>query len=195
MVSCCGPKSFVIPSETVANEHHHKDCSLGLNFTMLFLNEEFQRHYHAHLGVKAKPPAMTFSQCEADINWVDQCISPARNNAPEDTQMPRGALVVINTLSCSKVTIEPARDQREQFHPDLQLCQEITRFNRVKSVRYKSNESSAHPQFDEGMPLMYQCGSDIGSHRVIGVLSGHGKVLILSALLQLLKGIIKIIIQ
>jgi hypothetical protein len=194
VVSCCGQNSFTIPSDTVANEHHREDCTLGLNFTMLFLNKDFQQHYRSHFGMEAKPSSITFSQCEADINWIDQCISSAKNNTPEDAQIPRPVcrvvqpLSVINASSCSGVTIESARDQGEQFHPDLQLCQKINRFDRVKSVRYKSSESSAHPPFGEGMPLVCQSGTDVDSQKVIGVLTGHGKALILSALLQLLKG-------
>jgi hypothetical protein len=146
--------------------------------------------------MEIKPPSITFSQCEADINWVDQRISSAKNNTPEDAQIPQPVcrvaqpLLVINTSSqCSGVTIESARNQREQFHPDLHLCQKINIFDRVKSVRCKSGESSAHLPFDEGMPLVYQSGTDGDSQKVIGVLTGHGKALILSALLQMLKGI------
>ena len=57
VLSCCGPKNFVIGSDTIVYEHYHKDCSLGLNFTMLFLNEDFQQHYCAHFGTEVKPPA------------------------------------------------------------------------------------------------------------------------------------------
>ena len=153
MISCCGPKSFVIPSGTVADEHHHKDCSLGLNFTMLFLNEDFQQHYCTHFGEKVKPPTMTFSECGPEINWIDRHISPADNNIPQVQQAQVVPFMVVSASSCSEVAIKSASDKREQFHPDIPLYREIIVFDRVRSVQCKSNESSPRPPFGEGMPL------------------------------------------
>ena len=191
VLSCCGPKSFVIGSDTTVNEHHHKDCSLGLNFTMLFFNEDFQQHYCAHFGTEVNPPAMTLSQCEADIEWIDQCLSTAKNNVPENALAPRARVVsfIVINASCIEVAIESASKRKEQSLPDLQLYKEITKFDRVKSVQCKSSESSCHPLFVEGMALVCRSDANNDSLKLIGVLTGHGKALILSALLQLLKGI------
>ena len=52
--SCCGNDSFVEPGDTVAFEHHKKSCKLGLNVTLLFLNERFERDFQC-----GSPPIAT----------------------------------------------------------------------------------------------------------------------------------------
>ena len=94
---------------------------------------------------------------------------------------------MINAL-CNTVVLNQQVSKKEQSLPDLQLYQEITKFDRVKSVRCKSCESS-HSLFGEGIALVYKKGTNNDSLKLVGMLTGHGKALILSALLQLLKGI------
>ena len=193
VVSCCGPNSIVIEGGTIVRAHRNtEDCDLGLNFTMLFLNEHFQQHYCTHFGTQIKPPVKTFSQCEADINWIDQYLSQANNYTPEEVLTARPHIVQFNVIntSCNEVplnAVEAVKEQKERQLPDLQLCQEIVRFSKVKSVRCEVSESSPHPSVGAGMPLVCR-NSGEDSLRLIGVLTGHGKALILSSLLQLLKG-------
>ena len=195
MISCCGPDSFVIPSDTVATEHYGNDCSLGLNFTVLFLNEDFKQHYCAHYGTDVKPPTVALSQCEDDIHLIYQHLPQAQdsNIAPGVEVVSLQPSFIVITASCNEIplnAIEVISERgREQCLPDLQLCQEITRFDRMKSVRCVVGESaSSHPPIGKGMPLVYRNDNDNNSLKLIGMVTEHGKALILSCLLQLLKG-------
>ena len=192
VVSCCGPDSFVTPGPTAVIEHAGKDCKLGLNFTMFFLNEKFKQHlvYCAHYGSQIRPPAVAFSQCEADINFIDQYLSRAQNGISDEARIC--LFMVINTTSngVSLSAVESTIELQEQCPSTLQLYQEMDKFERVKSVRCKSSNSSCHSPIGMGLPLVYVSGTENHSIQLIGVSTGNGRALILSSLFQLLKGII-----
>ena len=212
-VSCCGEESgFVIPGPTTAREHGGKMCNLGLNFTVLFLNEKFKQHYCTHYGSQPNPPCVDISQCKADIDLVCKYLHLPQAQECELVQdagistepclssNSSGSFEVIagvsanDKVSMSAVELSVTDDsKRSQQNPselslhqsNLKLAQDIVTFQKVKSVQCKG---SSH--LCVGMPLVYMSTDGQESSKLIGVLTGDGQALILSSLFHLLQGII-----
>ena len=208
MISCCGEKSFLTPGPTTAKPHGGENCNLGLNCTVLFLNEKFKQHYTSHYG---SPPSLDVSPCNTSrtISLIhryldlsrdgDQLIPPvanADNELEPDVSTSSGLFEVVTMSSngrkvtSSAVDLCGGRDDQQiqesesASQSETQLAGEITKFQRVKVVKYKRTELSTECE-DIGMPLLYVTPNDRA--QLVGVLLGEGKVTISSAFFQLLQ--------
>ena len=206
VVSCCGKDSFLTPGATAGVEHGGGICNLGLNFTILFLNERFKQEYCAHYGFQPKPLSLSVSQCKADIDLICQCLPQIHCQLEQvpfggstgtvqvgASPISSGSFEVIATSVDGKISLsavelnEETHVQREpssHSQSKTSLAQEITTFERVKVVQCKGSESTSHLKLDMGMPLVYVSADT----RLIGVLTGGGRALTLSMLFQLLQG-------
>ena len=219
MVSCCGEESgFIIPGPTTAREHGGKKCNLGLNFTVLFLNEKFKEQYCTHYGSQPNPPCVDINQCRADINLVCKYFSLYLPQTQEcelvqatltevaSSTNSSGSFEVISGvspngrvsmsavgLSVIDVAESPrgnSSDESSAHRSNMKLAQDIVTFQRVKSVQCKG---SSH--LCEGMPLVYMSTDGQEFSKLIGVLTGDGQALILGSLFHLLQGIITVLLM
>ena len=210
VVSCCGEESgFVIPGSTTALEHRGKKCNLGLNFTMLYLNEKFKQHYCAQYGNQPNPPSVNIKECKADIDIVckhlhlphaSQWALVHDADTPTEAALSiesSGSFEVITAVSPNgKVSMSAVglnviddaeltqRNESATLRSSLELARGITTFQRVKTVQCLG---SSH--LSAGMPLVHMTTDDHNSSKLIGVLTGDGQALMFSALFYLLQGI------
>ena len=222
MVSCCGQESgFIIPGPTTAREHGGKMCNLGLNFTVLFLNEKFKQHYCAQYGNQPNPPCVNISQCKAGTDLVCKYLHLPQahkcelvqtadiSTEPISSSYSSGSFEVIagvsasGKVSMSAVELSVIKDSKgspqnssdirksSAIRSSMKLAQDIATFQKVKTVQCKG---SSH--LSVGMPLVYYTSTDgQESSKLIGVLNGEGQVLILSSLFCLFQGILPVFTQ
>ena len=208
-LSCCGEESgFIIPGSTTALEHRGKKCNLGLNFTVLFLNEKFKQHYCAQYGSQPNPPCVNIKECKADIDTVckhlhlPQASAQATDASTEAASSieSSGSFEVITAVSPNgKVsmsavglnTIDDAelaqRNESATLRSNLELTRDIITFQRVKTVQCRGPMAS---HLSAGMPLVYMSTDNHHTSKLIGIQTGDGQALILSALFYLLQGIV-----
>lgn len=210
VVSCCGEESgFVLPGSTTALEHRGKKCNLGLNFTLLLLNEKFKQHYCAQYGNQPNPPSVNIKECKADIDVVckhlrlpatSQCHRVPATDLPTDAAVfteSSGSFEVITAVSPNgKVSMSAVglnvtddaeltqRNESSTLRSTLELARSITTFQKIKTVQCKG---SSH--LSAGMPLVYVSTDDHNSSKLIGILTGDGHALMFSTLFYLLQGI------
>ena len=211
IISCCGEESgFVIPGPTTAREHRDKKCKLGLNFTILFLSERFvKQHYLAHYTNHPNPPCVNIKECTADIDLLGKYLHLTHTLESEATGSSTDAALSAESggtfeaiagvsssgrvsLSAVEVSIiddagspqKKAPSESSALGSSMELAQDIVTFQKVKTVQCKG---SSH--LSAGMPLVYMRTDGQESSKLIGVLTGDGRALILSSLFHLLQGI------
>ena len=194
VVSCCGKNSFLTPGPTAVCEHGGDECNLGLNFTVLFLNENFKQQYCTRYTSCVKPPSVAISQCEDDVALICQHLPQVPSDINTSAAVSpaislSGSFEVVVTSSSGKVSQSAVEFQQKEQPPTqskTQLAQEIVKFERVKVVQCKGCESSSH--LEMGAPLVYVSADNHDPVRLIGMLTGGGRALILSSAFQLLQG-------
>ena len=215
IVSCCGEESgFIIPGSTTALEHRGKKCNLGLNFTVLYLNEKFKNHYCAQYGNQPNPPCVNIKECKADIEAVckhlhlpqaSQCVLSQATDTSTEAALSvesSGSFEVISAVSPNgKISMSAIglnaiddgelaqRNESSTIRSNLELARDIITFQRVKTVRCRGPMTS---HLSAGMPLVYMSTDDHHSSKLIGVLTGDGQALILGTLFYLLQGIVQL---
>ena len=214
VVSCCGKESgFIVSGPTTALEHRGKKCNLGLNFTILFLNEKFKQHYCAHYANPPNPPHLDISQCKADIDLICRYLHIPRAEECEATGISteaalnsstdsNGFEMIAGVASNGKVSLsalelsviddpklspQKAPNESSVLRSNMGLARDIITFQRVKTVQCKGSN-----YLGVGMPLVYIStdGQESSESKLIGMLTGDGHALILSSLFHLLQGIL-----
>ena len=208
VISCCGEESgFIIPGPTTAREHRDKKCNLGLNFTILFLSERFvKQHYLVHYPTQPNPPCVNINECKANMELLSKYLHPTHTHENEVTGISTGTAMSAESdgtfeviagvssngnvsLSAVEVSIiddsaSPQTNKSSALGSSMELARDIVTFQRVKTVQCKG---SSH--LSAGMPLVYVSTDGQESSKLVGVLSGDGRALILSSLFHLLQGI------
>lgn len=220
IISCCGKDSFLTQGTTAVVKHEDDRCNLGLNITVLFLNERFKTAYCTSFpGAQAKPPSLDISQCKATTSLIYRFLSQARQMPsvqpnPDDSVQNQevtsaaaisqsGSFEVVTMSSNGKPSLSAvelciAADSDSALkkssvgesisQSETQLAQDVNKFELVKVVRCKGNDSSNRFQDMLGIPVLYVSNDKPNSAKLAGVLIKGGKALILSAFFQLLQG-------
>ena len=171
-VSCCGENGFISsgplqPTEKapVFSSHLNKRCCLGLDFTILFLNQAIEKFVSNRRGVQTKP---------VDIN-----LKFLKAETYEHLQLYQHEQPITEVRISPSVGIKP--------HDILvsTLKDEICVYKTLQVVQYTQSERQI-TQFCSGSPLVHGYETLVGIH-VEGD-AGSGAGVTIYGIFQLLKG-------
>ena len=188
-ISCCGEKSLFGPGEYSLREHRNRECDLGLDFTLLFLDSKFESYVKSN-PPKCSPPIVTIPQSESHLLKLNEAIVSCGSDSKISSPLPikerpkvSGTFFIslptidtdaTNQLSCLPISVNPSKDPSMSNSQTkvLKLDQDISKYEALKCIKCTHiRDASMHRMYTcPGMPIAYQSASSGATAELTGIL-------------------------